>query len=374
MQKGQEMKRIAIVSSRFLPSYGGVEQYTYQLGSELARRGYEVHVFATLEPGSASHENMSGFTVHRYKAMRIQNGRLPWTTEKKRLIQDLEIFEPDFILIQSRLYNMSAIAAEYARKDHVAAAIVEHGTSWVKINNPLVQQGSVLYEKYLLSRVRKTDIPFYTVSEAGLNWLRSISIIGKGVLYNAISPADVTSLIPSDVPKKKNQILFCGRLVHGKGLLETIQAVQQLNKDGADLKLAIAGDGPLKNQIPQDGNIEYRGRLDHAHLYPLMAESALFCMPSESEGFPTVILEAIMAGTLVAASSVGGIPEIIKDGQTGFMIDSISVDGVKSAIFRALGSDKPDEIMENAKCLVLDNFTWEKTCDQLEKVMDSCII
>ena len=367
------MSNIAIISSRFLPSYGGVEQYSYQIATELTKRGHQVSVFSTLEPNSDLEEIMSGFSIHRFKSIRIQNGRLPWLTEKNRFLEKLSNLEPDFLLIQSRLYNMSVIAAEFAAAQKISAAIVEHGTNWVQISNSLVQYGSIKYEKYLLRRIKRTGLPFYAVSKAGLSWLQKIGINGKGVLYNAVSPNYVQSLSQDHRCKKKNSVLFCGRLVDGKGLTETIEAVVKLHAEGEQINLTIVGDGPLKAQIPDTDYIEFKGKLEHKELYPLMAESDLFCIPSYSEGFPTVILEAILCRTLVLASRAGGIPEMIIDEETGFLLPEITIKDVKNGIKKAMNSNKKQQIINNAERRVLDNFTWTKTADNLLDVINELI-
>jgi len=80
----------------------------------------------------------------------------------------------------------------------------------------------------------------------------------------------------------------------------------------------------------------------------------LLIIPSSSEGVPTILLEAMTCGTPALATPVGGIPDILKDGENGFILPDNSPRSIVQGIIRALGHPRLSEIAENAQKLLAE--------------------
>lgn len=143
--------------------------------------------------------------------------------------------------------------------------------------------------------------------------------------------------------KKEDFILFAGNLIPIKNPIRLINAFALLAKDNDSMRLKIAGSGILKNELAlliQQKNlsnkVEFIGQLPANQLADQMRRAKLLVLPSLSEGWPNVIQESMACGTAVVASKVGGIPEMIIEGQNGFLCDHFSELDISEKIKQAL--------------------------------------
>lgn len=117
--------------------------------------------------------------------------------------------------------------------------------------------------------------------------------------------------------------LFAGQIERHKGILELIEAWRKWPKSGA-ARLEVAGSGSLEQEVRRraDGlkTVFFLGRLDAEGMRQALARAAFLVVPSlVIENYPTVIIEAMAAGTPVLAAAAGGMPEMISEGQNGFL-------------------------------------------------------
>jgi glycosyltransferase involved in cell wall biosynthesis len=123
---------------------------------------------------------------------------------------------------------------------------------------------------------------------------------------------------------KPAEILFAGRLSPEKGIDELLEATRGMN-------LVVAGDGPLRDRVP--GAL---GFVPHDDLELLYARAAVVVLPSYREGLPLCVIEAMAHGRPVVATSVGGIPELVEDGVTGFLVPPGDARALRTAVQRLL--------------------------------------
>jgi glycosyltransferase involved in cell wall biosynthesis len=162
-------------------------------------------------------------------------------------------------------------------------------------------------------------------------------------------------VIPSgiDLPERTGdaaeppEVLFVGRLSREKGILDLVQAA-----DG--MKLTVAGDGPLRERVP--GAL---GFVPHHELPPLYDRAAVVAMPSHREGFGVVCLEAMAHGRPVVASAVGGLLDIVADGETGLLVPPADVPALRAALERLLGDAELRRTMgEAGRVRARERFAW----------------
>jgi colanic acid/amylovoran biosynthesis glycosyltransferase len=135
------------------------------------------------------------------------------------------------------------------------------------------------------------------------------------------------------------QLIFVGRLSSEKGIAGLIEAFAATASPL--LGLTIVGDGPLgpelRGQVERAGlspRVRFAGRLPEADTLAAIAQSDILVLPSFMEGLPIVLMEALALGKPVIASRVAGIPELVRDGETGLLFDPSDWGELTSAIDR----------------------------------------
>lgn len=140
------------------------------------------------------------------------------------------------------------------------------------------------------------------------------------------------------------EILFVGYLRHEKGIPFLLQATQKLLEKGYALKMTIVGDGPEKDMLQRltkkmeiGKQVAFQGSVSSdEEMQAIYSTADLFVLPSISEGTPRVLLEAMAAGLPIVATKVGGIPDIIEDGENGILVPPGDAGALAKAIQKVL--------------------------------------
>ena len=147
---------------------------------------------------------------------------------------------------------------------------------------------------------------------------REVRVIPSGV------EIPETVVDPEDPP----HVLFAGRLSPEKGILELVEAAR-------GLPLVVAGDGPLRDRVP-----DALGFVPHDRLVELYDRAAVVACPSHREGYGVVCAEAMAHGRPVVASAVGGLRDLVVDGETGLLVPAGDVPALRDALERLLGDSE----------------------------------
>jgi glycosyltransferase involved in cell wall biosynthesis len=127
---------------------------------------------------------------------------------------------------------------------------------------------------------------------------------------------------------KKIEIIYVGRLVTGKGLEFLLNTLSTL--ESSKYSLNIVGDGPIKSKLMKlvekldlNQTVKFKGFIPFGEdLLNEYRESHVLILPSFSEGLPQVVIEAMACGTIVIATKVGGLPDLIRTNHNGFLFDA----------------------------------------------------
>lgn len=158
--------------------------------------------------------------------------------------------------------------------------------------------------------------------------------------------------------EKKDYILYFGRFSKEKGI-ETLIRAKNIN-------FICAGAGPLEEQVNAAPNLTNVGFKTGAELEQLIREAKLSVFPSVCyENCPFSVMESIMYGTPVVASAIGGIPELVDDGKTGFLFEAGNAEKMIEAI------NKIDSSTMSQYCLDKDFDTVETYCTKLMAIYQS---
>ena len=166
--------------------------------------------------------------------------------------------------------------------------------------------------------------------------------------------------------KTKTNLLFVGRLIEVKGTKYLVEAMKLL--DAEKFELHIAGDGPERENLEKTtpGNVIFHGYQTGKNLEELYLNADIFILPSivddagYTEGLGTVLLEASNFSIPVIGTDVGGIPDIIKDGETGILVQQKDPEAISKAVKKLAGNPELREtLVENARKHIEKSFSWK---------------
>ena len=175
---------------------------------------------------------------------------------------------------------------------------------------------------------------------------------------------------------RENLIGYIGRLSEEKGILNFIEAIPRVLETRGEAAFLIGGDGQLRSQVEENANksnnrVKYAGWILHNELPHYLNELKLLVLPSYTEGLPNIMLEAMACGTPVLATPVGSIPDVVKDGETAFIMKDNSAEGISRNIIRALTNPNLEKITTNALALVEKEFTYEAAVEKYRDILAS---
>jgi glycosyltransferase involved in cell wall biosynthesis len=160
--------------------------------------------------------------------------------------------------------------------------------------------------------------------------------------------------IPADVGSEAEppEVLYAGRLSAEKGVLELVEAAR-------GMKLVVAGDGPLRERVRGA-----RGFVPHDELQRLYARAAVVACPSRREGFGVACLEAMAHARPVVATSVGGLRDLVVDGETGIVVPPRDRAALRAALERLLGDRELRARLGAAgRERARNRFSWDAVAD-----------
>jgi len=176
-------------------------------------------------------------------------------------------------------------------------------------------------------------------------------------------------------------ILFVGSIERDKGIYELINSFISLSAKYTHLHLILVGDGPdrqaVQNILTSGGtnrNVHVLGKRSHQEVFQWLKASDLFVLPTYNEGLPNALLEAMACGLPVIATKVGGIPEVVKDGENGILIEAKDVNVLYQAINKILtNTDAAKKMGKTAHALIEQEFSWQNNVQKMIKIYNKLI-
>ncbi len=178
--------------------------------------------------------------------------------------------------------------------------------------------------------------------------------------------------------ERENVVGFLGRLDEEKNVRMLAAVAKELPPD---VTFRFIGDGGLRGELEQElvgevveGRVEFAGWVDHDDVPTELSELRLLVLPSEpTEGLPTVILESMACGTPVLATPVSGVPDVVRDGETGFLMEDTDRATVVTNIKTILQHKNLNEISENGRTLTEDEYSFEGAVERYSVILN-CLL
>jgi glycosyltransferase involved in cell wall biosynthesis len=338
---------VLIVTGIFPPDIGGPATYVPTMASELVKRGHKITVVTLSEP--VDYDDRSyGFRVQRIRRSAFKPWRLLLTV--LRILRD---GRSAHVLYVNGLYLESVTANFLLRKPMVQKIVGdwawERATNkgWVKDTFEEFQKcrhdsklkSLKILRSFCARRADAVIVPSQYLARAVAAWGVSDSKII--VVYNTI---DATSTVRATIPLSTPvTIVTAGRLIPLKQIDDVIESLADCSEAG----LVIVGEGPERGRLEHLvrsrqllNRVYFAGQKTKDETIALMAACDLFVLNSTHEGFPHVLLEAMSLGLPVVATAVGGTPELVRDGENGFLIAPNANGALSKTLMRLISSSE----------------------------------
>lgn len=200
------------------------------------------------------------------------------------------------------------------------------------------------------------------------------------LLYHGLNLDAYTALTDGRSAKDNPPLLLAvAQLWERKGLRYLIEACRHLRDAGQQVRCVIVGDGPLMSDLARlvadeglEPSVTLAGWLSHPEVLDLYRRATLFVLPcivtndGDRDGIPNVILEAMAARVPVVSTGVSGIPEVIRDGETGLLVPERDPSAIATAVARLLGDrELTARITERAQQFVTSEFDLARNVEGL---------
>lgn len=363
---------------------------------ELSRRltdWFEITVHTPHYHGAQVNEHMAGMRVHRFRYFlspfeRLAGGQgiVPKLRRNKLYLLLLPFFlasqlcsllllvrreQPD-VLHAHWLIPQGVLAVVVKKLFKVPVIVTAHGTDVFRLRNPLCLR----LKKWVVDNADEVVTVSTALARVLVDDTHSTvqpSIIPMGVDASQFSPDKKDAAIRDRYNIPGPFLLFVGRLTEVKGLRYLIDAMATVRAAVPEAKLLIVGHGELEQSLKKQvdqlgfGNVVlFAGGIPNVEMPPYYATADIFIGPSiqvkggDTEGFGLTFVEAAMSGCLVIGTRVGGIEEIICDGETGYLVSPGDSDVLAAKIVEVIATLNQHERMKgNARKVVVDQFDWD---------------
>jgi glycosyltransferase involved in cell wall biosynthesis len=184
--------------------------------------------------------------------------------------------------------------------------------------------------------------------------------------------------VRTPLEERERRVGFLGRLDEEKNVRELAAAAKGLPDD---VTFTFIGDGDLREWLETElaaeieaGRVEMRGWVDHDDVPAELDRLRLVVLPSEpTEGLPTTILEALACGTPVYATPVSGVPDVVRDGETGFLMDSTDPEDIRRELLAVLDREDLPAISRAGHELIQSEYSFEAAQERYREILQRVV-
>jgi glycosyltransferase involved in cell wall biosynthesis len=358
--------KILILVSMFPPAHiGGTEIAARNIAKFLVRNGHSVSVVTSRDKESSVDTLEDGFWVKRVGYPKIKFLGLLFFWIKYLLFVNKN--RPDIIHAQGAQMGFPAFLSKKL-----------FGIPYV-----VYCRGSDVYYPWAFKKsFLKTSLGsaglVISLTEDMKKDIRKYSDAIVEVVPNGIN---LDNFVKLEKKSDGENILFVGSLKHIKGLKYLVQAFKKINNSDTKTKLFLVGDGEERKNLEAlvienklEGKVEFVGKVENDEILKYMAIADVFVLPSLSEGFPMVILEAMSSGLPIVASNVRGLGEIIKDEENGFLVEPKNVNQIVEKVLLLLENYKLREKIANNNMEKVKRYSWVNVVGKIEKIYLEAVV
>lgn len=355
---------------------GGALHVMYLLGETFAERNdIDFHIVASAKGiDGVKVVERPGMTIHyigQPKRVIVPN----LLTQTGRIVPVLRDLKPDVINSHHHVTTEAAIQAG-CKVVHTIHGITHREVIYTHGKNKM----ALLLQSYLQRKVLRRSDGVISVAQYGLDayahWIKGpaavINVPIEDVFWN-VAPLD-----------NSRGVIFAGGIGHRKNLRALIHALPIVIRKHPDMVLYVCGgvnDQSYKDDLDRyiaksniSNNVKFLGVVDRYKLVELLGKSISLVLPSYQETSPGVVCQAMAAGRVPIASPVGGVPEMIEDGVTGFLVDADDSDMLAQRLIELFDDfDKAKKMGSAARTVALKRYNRHDVADRILQICSSVI-
>ena len=364
------------------PTYGGSGVIATELGKELALRGHEVHFISYALPFRLSHY-IENIVFHEVEISNYPLFEFPLYSLSlaSKMVEVAEFEKLDLLHVHYAIPHATSayLAKEMMRSNRDLKIFTTlHGTDITLVGLepsflPLVKfsieksDGVTAVSRFLKE---KTIINYSCESD--------IRVIPNFVDTDHFKPGNSCDFRKTIAPKGEKILVHTSNFRPVKRVPDTIRIFEKVQKE-IPSKLILVGDGPdrsecerLTRQLELGDSVKFLGKQEA--LVEILSSSDLFLIPSQSESFGLAALEAMACGLPVVSSSVGGLPELVKHNETGFIAEIGDIDRMAKYALELLSNDKKYKLFsDNSRQRTVDKFDKSKVVPLYEEYYEQIL-
>jgi len=386
--------KILMLSWEYPPRIvGGISRVVHDLSHKLVKDGHDVTVVTYRDGDVPYFEDNDGVKVHRVDNFMIaSNNFIDWILQLN--------------------FNMIARVGEIIAKEgnfdviHAHDWLVAYAAKTLKVahNTPMISTIHAT-EAGRNSGIRTDEQRYINDTEWMLTYESSEVIVNSNYMKSELQrlfglPFEKINVIPNGVNltsfnnvyrdydfrrrfamDNEKIILFMGRLVYEKGIQNLIAAMPKILDRYHDTKLVIAGKGGMMDELKQEVNalginekVYFAGYLNSNDVKKMYKCADISVFPSTYEPFGIVAIEAMLSGTPVVVSDIGGLNEIVEHGVNGMKSYAGNPNSLADSILNLLFDHKLcDDVVKNAKAKVKAEYNWNKITQDTHFVYQKAI-
>jgi glycosyltransferase involved in cell wall biosynthesis len=362
--------KFVIFSAFYEPYMSGAEQMVKQIAENLGDK-YDI----TLITGRFDRKNPVLEKRDTFNLIRIGIGH-------KQLDKLLFIFLAPFYARKYKPDIIHAIMESYAGAALVLAKFVCPRARRILTLQSGDLDSDVKQKKFhvrLFWKIIHRSPDFITAISSAL--ARRAENLGVSKDMIAITPNGLDfSEVPENFAKEDKRVICVGRLSWEKAHELTLKAWVGVLSKFPSAKLVFVGEGPerasiekLISELKIENSVRLTGNLPHEQVLEEISKSEVFICPSLAEGLGNVFIEAQACGVPPIGTRVGGIPDVIQDGESGILIESKDSAAIASAIIRLLEDPDLRKRLSEKGLETSRKFEWKKILEKIDGIYESVL-
>ncbi len=383
--------KIGVITSAY-PDYEDDPHgiFIHRLMREIVKTGHEVHVIAPYTGGETNYtlegvnvERFHYFYPRRYERLSGRAGMIDNVKEGFLVkIQVLTFLFSNVYHSLRKLKDMDVVHVQWPIPNGLGALFLKkiYGIPYINtIHGEEVYLSKRYHLLFALRWLVNNSSKTITNSTATRKFCLEAGLDGDKIEVIPFG-ADTDFFRPLDVHKDENsfQILSVGYLIERKGFEYLIRAMPDVLKEHKYARLKIVGSGPQESKLKEliyklglGDKVEIVKNVSDDELLMIYNSADLFVLPSivdsqgNTEGLGVVLLEAMACGLPVVGSNVGGIPDVIEDNVTGFLVGEKDMEGFSRVISWLIDNeDLRSELFVKGHEMVKAKFSWKMISKQ----------